>query len=447
MSGGNVSRLLLIVLTALLVLALAPLASAQTTSGTLRFEHDDSLDGDPNTEIVGGFFGAIPATGTPDEQRATIYEFLEGNDDDDDFDLPNPDRNFAWETFEFAAKSHAADGTPIENGSFTASVRWGNPDVDFDVSVYRRLADGALDPEPIAGSASGGTTAENATYFAPYSPADPQPPVETDCEPTPETTDPAETTQCRYVVYVDNWCSSDTDPTDVELAEDYGADFCEQGDYGDEDDWTGEVTFAPLVRTNVPPTADISGPASGTTGQDLVFTGSGTDSDGTIAGYAFDLDGDGRYEFDNGENATVSKRFDTAGTYSVGVRVTDDRGGVGYDSQAVIITGSSAAAPTVAAKPKPALVSSFKLGRPVFGGSRNAKLVIRYRLSEAARVTLSIYRGNRRVRRIVRNRSANRTYRLTVSPRRLKRGNYSIRLRAVTASGAVQSARLSAKRL
>ena len=387
--GGRTIRIALTLLVA--ALFMAPGASAQTTSPSVLFEHDDSLDGDPNTEIIGGFFGLLPGSGTPDEQRRALYEFLEANDDDDDFDVPDPSRNFAWETFEFAVKDKVggdtpddpADDAPIVNGSFTVHVGWGNPDVDFDVFVYRRLADGSLSEDPIASSAAGGTTEENATYTPGYTPSNPQPPVESDCEETPETDD-GDTRQCRYVAYVDNWCSNETDPLDVELAEDViGQQLCEQGGYVDEDDWTGEVSFAPLVLDNVAPTAELSGPAEGKTGDALTFTGSGTDSDGTIERYAFDLDGDGLFEYDNGTNA-VEKVYTEPGNYAIGLRVTDDRGGVAYDSLALTITGSSAPAGTsptpTGSKPRPALLASFKLGRPVFGGRKNAKLVARYRV-------------------------------------------------------------------
>jgi len=456
--GGRTIRIALTLLVAALAMAMAPGASAQTTSPSVLFEHDDSLDGDPNTEIIGGFFGLLPASGTPDEQRRALYEFLEANDDDDDFDVPDPSRNFAWETFEFAVKDKVGgdtadpeDDAPVVNGSFTVHVRWGNPDVDFDVAVYRRNADGSLSEDPIATSAAGGTTQENATYTPGYTPSNPQPPVESDCEDTPETDD-GDTRQCRYVAYVDNWCSNETDPFDVELAEDViGQYVCEQGGYEDEDDWNGEVSFAPLVLGNVAPTADLSGPSSGSTGQPLTFTGAGTDSDGTIERYSFDLDGDGRFEYDNGKSPSVEKVYDKAGTYAVGLRVTDNDGGVAYDSLAVTITGPSAPAGTsptpTGSKPRPSLLASFKLGRPVFGGRRNAKLAARYRIRRDARVTVSLYRGSRRVKRIVGNRRANRSYRVLFGGKKLRRGNYTVRITAVAGSGDRQSARLSAKKL
>ena len=63
---------------------------------------------------------------------------------------------------------------------------------------------------------------------------------------------------------------------------------------------------------------------------------------------------------------------------------------------------------------------------------------------------VSLYRGKKRVRRLsAGNRTAGRTYRLTVKPGKLKRGaTYTVRLSVRSADGkATQRARLSAKRL
>jgi hypothetical protein len=55
-----------------------------------------------------------------------------------------------------------------------------------------------------------------------------------------------------------------------------------------------------------------------------------SDREGPIASYAFDLDGDGAFEKDNGSSATTTTRFSAAGTFKVGVKVTD---GVGQTDQ------------------------------------------------------------------------------------------------------------------
>ena len=78
---------------------------------------------------------------------------------------------------------------------------------------------------------------------------------------------------------------------------------------------------------NIPPVAALSSSVDiGRPGVELTLTGSGTDVDGTIANYAFDLDGNGSYETDNGPAQSVKTSFATGGTKLVGVRVTDSGG-------------------------------------------------------------------------------------------------------------------------
>ena len=74
---------------------------------------------------------------------------------------------------------------------------------------------------------------------------------------------------------------------------------------------------------NAPPAAAFT--VSTTTpavGQAVTFTDSSTDSDGTIASRAWDLDGDGQY--DDATGATASRAYATAGPVVVGLRVVDD---------------------------------------------------------------------------------------------------------------------------
>ena len=144
-------RLMFVALVGALVLGPAAVAGAQT-SPTVNFEHNSALDGTP-AEIVGGAFGLIAGAGTPDQQRYALPNFLEANDTNNNFTPPpyGGRQQFSWETQEFTV----APGT--QNGSFTVTVRWGNPNVDFDVFVYRKNADGSVGPNPIAQSAAGGT--------------------------------------------------------------------------------------------------------------------------------------------------------------------------------------------------------------------------------------------------------------------------------------------------
>jgi PKD repeat protein len=77
---------------------------------------------------------------------------------------------------------------------------------------------------------------------------------------------------------------------------------------------------------NQPPTASATAsPTSGTVPLTVNFNGSGSsDPDGSIASYAWDLDGDG--QFDDSSVQQPSFQYTTAGTYTVTLRVTDNQG-------------------------------------------------------------------------------------------------------------------------
>ena len=423
MTGRSQSMLLSAVLAGALALGFAPAAGAQTTD-TFFFEHDDSLDGTPD-ERQSGFFslaGNDPAD-PPALQRATLPDFLETIDADDDFTAPDPDLLF--EAFEF----EVAPGDV--NGSFTVQLNWGNPNIDFDMYVYRQRPNGTVDGNPIAQGASGDPE-EHATYVPPV--------IDSPVEPG------------TYVVVVDNWCSSDTDPIAVELYEDVTGPICDIGAYEDEDDFSGRVEFQPFVRSNRPPQVSLAGPDGGTAGQRLTFRATATDEDGSIAGYAFDLDGDGNFEYDNARNSAATRLFDQPGVFNIGVRVIDDRGGVAYASKRVTITGTAVGAPPGAGKPVSArnLLSTFRLNRPVFGGRSERPLIVRYRLRDRARVTLSLYRGRgndkKLVKRIIRAvRREGTTYKHKIPSRGLRRGNYSVRIAVRTSDGRRKVAWLHAK--
>ena len=68
------------------------------------------------------------------------------------------------------------------------------------------------------------------------------------------------------------------------------------------------------------------------------------------------------------------------------------------------------------------LLRSFKLERPVFGGRQRTPLRVAYRLTRAARVTITVARGKRVGRpRARRTRAADRTYRLALQAVRARR--------------------------
>ena len=97
---------------------------------------------------------------------------------------------------------------------------------------------------------------------------------------------------------------------------------------------------------NNPPTAAFtSTPEPANPGQTVSFNGSGSaDTDGTIAKYEWDLDGNGTFETDTGTTATTTKSYTTPGTVAVKLRVTDNKG-----AQATVTHNVTVQQPPVAA--------------------------------------------------------------------------------------------------
>ena len=89
----------------------------------------------------------------------------------------------------------------------------------------------------------------------------------------------------------------------------------------------------------------------------------------------------------------------------------------------------------------------FKLERPVFGGRTNRPLNVSFRLARAARVTVTVLRGTRVVKRFgPTRRGAGVTHRLRLPvTTRLARGNYSVRISLP--DGTPRTATLVARRL
>ena len=93
-------------------------------------------------------------------------------------------------------------------------------------------------------------------------------------------------------------------------------------------------------------------------------------------------------------------------------------------------------------------LKTFKLSRPVFGGTRSSSLGISYRLNQPGRVQVTV--TNRRERTIRRyaasDVAAGVTKRLTLSPKGLARGDYRVKL-SVTRNGQTTTSTLTANRL
>ncbi|HEX2087671.1 MAG TPA: prolyl oligopeptidase family serine peptidase [Solirubrobacteraceae bacterium] len=93
-------------------------------------------------------------------------------------------------------------------------------------------------------------------------------------------------------------------------------------------------------------------------------------------------------------------------------------------------------------------LSSFKLTRPVFGGTTRRQLGIAFRVSTRSRVSVSVLRGRRVVGRFpAAMRVPRRTHRLRLSPRGLRRGTYRVVLRVRPEGGPSVVASLTSRRL
>jgi PKD repeat protein len=95
-----------------------------------------------------------------------------------------------------------------------------------------------------------------------------------------------------------------------------------------DDDGGSATGTATVTVNNVPPVADADGPYEGTAGEPIQLQGAGADVSADTLTYEWDLNYDGAtFDVDSTEqNPTVT--YDSAGTYTVALRVIDDDGGV-----------------------------------------------------------------------------------------------------------------------
>jgi hypothetical protein len=90
------------------------------------------------------------------------------------------------------------------------------------------------------------------------------------------------------------------------------------------------------------------------------------------------------------------------------------------------------------------LLPSFKLSRPVFGGTGARPLGISYRVARRAQVFVNVMRGSRIVQSFpARTVAGGRTARLTLRARGLRRGDYRVRLVARDAASTLTSTLVS----
>ncbi|HEY6760284.1 MAG TPA: PKD domain-containing protein [Baekduia sp.] len=119
-----------------------------------------------------------------------------------------------------------------------------------------------------------------------------------------------------------------------------------------------------LTIGDQPPTAALAiTPNPAVIGQPVTLNATGSaDPDGTIAKYEFDLDGNGTYETNAGTTKTATTTFATTGTYTVGVRVTDDGGNTAVKQLPLTVNSSGVSNYGDAVLDTPNLVSYWRMG-------------------------------------------------------------------------------------
>ncbi len=139
-------------------------------------------------------------------------------------------------------------------------------------------------------------------------------------------------------------------------------------------------------------------------------------------------------------NGVPNRGEDPLGPGDYFVRFTMGRGGGRYDVRRLVLrrgaNGRFVRRPGHYRRATCSVLRKFKLERPVFGGRQRRPLRASYRLTSRARVTVTVLRGRRVVRRFgPAERRAWRTYRLALSARGLPAGDYRVRLEAVGPNG------------
>jgi subtilisin family serine protease/PKD repeat protein len=102
----------------------------------------------------------------------------------------------------------------------------------------------------------------------------------------------------------------------------------------DDDGGVGTAS-ATVIINNIAPTVHTGGPYTGNEGSSVTLTGSATDPGIDTFIFKWDLDNDGFYDDAIGINPSWT--WIDNGAYVIRLRVTDDDGGVGFDSTTVII--------------------------------------------------------------------------------------------------------------
>jgi PKD domain len=141
--------------------------------------------------------------------------------------------------------------------------------------------------------------------------------------------------------------------------------------HGDSDSITKTVAVEPppIPPNQVPTAAFVALPSSPLVGEEVTFVSYSEDRDGNIREFAWDVDGDGR--FDDGASPIATRRFAEPGEKTITLRVTDDRGASSTASLSLVVREQPPTTPTTATPPPsskataplPRLLSPFPIVR------------------------------------------------------------------------------------
>jgi PKD repeat protein len=174
-------------------------------------------------------------------------------------------------------------------------------------------------------------------------------------------TDPDGSIQ-RYEWDVDGDGSYETEGQTVGVTYDEPGSYAVTLEVRDGDGATDTARRTVGVETaNTPPSATFDyAPGEPTVGEAVTLDASAaSDPDGTVAGYEWDVDGDGGYE---ATGATVDYAFEEPGDHAVTLRVTDDADATDSVTRTVSVSENRAPQPAVSVSPtEPALGEAVTL--------------------------------------------------------------------------------------
>ena len=99
-------------------------------------------------------------------------------------------------------------------------------------------------------------------------------------------------------------------------------------------------TAVVVIEVGSGPEAKASAnPKSGSAPLQVAFKGTGTDSDGTIALYEWDFDGDGKYDWKKVADGNTTHTYNSSGSFNATLRVTDNNGLTATDSVFISVGG------------------------------------------------------------------------------------------------------------